>query len=323
MLRLAPARFVFALAALLVATALSAETHGGSADPVVIEFGDQVVTRLEVDDRFQIAVRLLVRRQGISLIGQDPSVIAALRDQYLDKYASELVLLQEAERRQLAVSGTRVDRALGELFASEDDENGFLDDMPLNDSGHELLRRVVRDEQTIALLTEVMLKEIRIPPGDVITMHHDVKDRLATPEEVCVRHILADSAGAANDIRAELEQGADFAKLAVQRSTDAASAGIGGDLGCFERNHSASRSEFEKAAFAAEEGQLVGPVASRLGHHVLVVYEHKMPRAPTLNEAYAQIERELALEQLPERLQALVSDSGIRIHPDNFRVSAD
>ncbi len=163
MLRLAPARFVFALAALLVATALSAETHGGSADPVVIEFGDQVVTRLEVDDRFQIVVRLLVRRQGISLIGQDPSVIAALRDQYLDKYASELVLLQEAERRQLAVSGTQVDRALAELFASEDDENGFLDDMPLNDSGHELLRRVVRDEQTIALLTDVRQNPVLFP----------------------------------------------------------------------------------------------------------------------------------------------------------------
>ncbi len=323
MMQLASARFVFVLATLLVAAALSAETHGGSADPVVIEFGDQVVTRLEVDDRFQIAVRLLVRRQGISLIGQDPSVIAALRDQYLDKYASELVLLQEAERRQLAVSGARVDLALAELFVSEDDEIGFLDDTPLDNGGHELLRRVMRDEQTIELLTEVMLKDIRIPPGDVITMHHDVKDRLATPEEVCVRHIQADSVDAANDIRAELEQGADFAKLAVQRSTDAASAGIGGDLGCFERSHSASRSEFEKAAFAAEEGQLVGPVASHLGHHVLVVYEHKMPRAPTLNEAYAQIERELALEQLPERLQALVSDSGISVHPDIFRVSTD
>ena len=111
MLRLAPARFVFALATLLVAAALSAETHGGSADPVVIEFGDQVVTRLEVDDRFQIAVRLLARRQGISLTDQDPSVIAALRDQSLDKYASELVLLEEAERRQLAVSGANTKRA--------------------------------------------------------------------------------------------------------------------------------------------------------------------------------------------------------------------
>ncbi len=310
-----PARFAFVPATLLLAAVLSGETRGGPADPIVIEFGDQVVTRTEVDERFQIAVRLLARRQGISLADQDPSAIAALRDQYLDKYADELALLQEAERRQLAVSDLQVDRALGELFADEDAENEFVDET--------LLRRVVRDEQTIELLTEAMLKEIQIPPGDVITMHHDVRDAIATLEEVCVRHIQVDSLVAANDIREGLEQGADFAKLAAEHSTDAASAGIGGDLGCFERSHSVSRSEFEEAAFAAEKGRLTGPVASRFGHHILVVYEHNMPRRPTLNEAYAQIERELALEQLPERLQALIADSGISVHPDSFRVSTD
>ncbi|MFQ5982346.1 MAG: peptidylprolyl isomerase [Woeseiaceae bacterium] len=300
---------------LLAASALSGETRDESADPVVIEFGEQIMTRAQVDDRFEVAVRLLARRQGISLIDQDLAVIQGLREQYLDKFATDLVLLQEAQRRQLVVTDAQVDQALGELFAGEDKEHGFLDDA--------LLRRVVRDEQTIELLTEAMLKEIRIPPGDVVTMHHDVKDHLATAEEVCVRHIQSDSLDAANDIRSELDKGADFAELAARRSTDLASAGNGGDLGCFERSHSASRSEFEEAAFAAEEGRLVGPIPSRLGHHVLVVYEHKMPRAPTLNEAYAQIERELALEQLPARLQALVSESGIAVHPESFRVSTD
>jgi len=302
MLQKSPSGFVSLIAALMIAAVLPAETYGGDANPVVIELGGQVITRTEVDARFQVAIWLLARRQGISLADQDPAVIAGLRDQYLDKYASELVFLQEARRRQLEASDEQVEQILGQLFASEKGETGFLDDA--------LMRRVIRDEQTIALLSEDMLLDIRIPPGDVITMHHDVKDSLATPEEICVRHIQTDSADAANDVRKELELGADFAELAI-------------DLGCFERSHSASRSEFEKAAFAAEEDQLVGPVESRLGHHVFIVYEHRMPRAPTLNEAYAQIERELALEQLPQRLQALVSDSGIRVYPDTFRVSTD
>ncbi len=315
MLQKPPSGFVSLVAALMIAAVLPAETYGGGANPVVIELGDQAITRTEVDARFQVAVQLLARRQGISLADQDSAVIAALRDQYLDKYANELVFLQEAERRQLEVSDEQVEQVLRQLIASEEVENEFPDET--------LLRRIVRDEQTIALLTEAMLQDIRIPPGDVITMHHDVKDSLATPEEICVRHIQTGSVDTANDVRAELELGADFAELAIEHSTDAASTGNGGDLGCFERSHSASRSEFEQAAFAAEEGQLVGPVESRLGYHVFIVYEHKMPRAPTLNEAYAQIERELALEQLPQRLRALVSDSGIRVHPDTFRVSTD
>lgn len=317
------ARTRFVLAALLIVAALPAKTHGGSADAVVIEFGDRAITRAEVDDRFQIAIRLLARRQGLSLSEQDSSVIGQLREQYLGKYATELVLLREAERRQLMAQSAQIDRALDELFASQNEQDSFLGDTPLNDNGHQLLREVVRDEQTIELLTEIMLQEIQIPPGDVITMHHDMKDRLATLEEFCVRHIQTHSVDAANDILAELEAGADFASIADLHSTDTASAGSGGDLGCFERSHATQQSEFEQAVFAAEEGQLLGPVASPLGHHLLVVYEHKMARAPTLNEAYAQIEDELALEQLPGRLQALVSDSGISVYPDTFRVATD
>ncbi len=168
-----------------------------------------------------------------------------------------------------------------------------------------------------------MVAEIRIPPGDVITLHHDVKDRIATPEEVCVRHIQTDTVEAANGVLTELEQGADFAELAKAHSTDEASAPMGGDLGCFDRSHSAARSEFERVAFAAEENKVVGPVASRFGHHVLVVYEHRMPRAPTLNEAYATIERDLALEQLPGRIQALIDASGLNIYPDRFHAAAE
>ncbi len=97
--------FVSLVAALMIAAVLSGTTHGESADSIVIELGDRVITRSEVDARFQVAVQLLARRQGISLADQDPAVIAALRDQYLDKYANELVFLQEAQRRQLVVSG--------------------------------------------------------------------------------------------------------------------------------------------------------------------------------------------------------------------------
>lgn len=316
-------RFAIVLALLLIAAAPTDKAWGSVADPVVIEFGEMQITRADVLQRFEMAVRILARQQGIVLADQDPSTIAQLRDQYLDKYATELVLLREAEHRQLDVASAQVDRALSNLFASEADENAFLADSSLDHNAHCLLRDIVRDEQTIRLLNEVMIKEIRVPPGDVITVHHDVKDSLATPEEVCVRHIQADSYDAAKAIRSELEKGADFAELAEARSTDAASVKNGGDLGCFERSQSAVRSAFEKAAFAAAEGELTGPVESRFGHHVMVVYQHKMPRAPTLNEAYVQIERDLALEELPRRIQALVKDSGIRVNASNYSVAKD
>lgn len=317
-------RFSIVIGTLLLVAALPGSVRANGSDPIVIEFDDTAVTRAEVDERFEAAVRLLARRQGISLATQDPALIAQLREQYLDKYATELILLREAERRQLVVSDAQVDTTLGELFATEAEEKALLADTSIAEPlRHNMLRQVVRNEKTIELLTEHMLQEIKIPPGDVITLHHDIKDTLATPEEVCVRHIQTASLESANDILGELEQGASFEELAMSRSTDAASAATGGDLGCFERGHSAARSAFEKAAFAAEEGELTGPVESRFGHHILIVYEHRMPRAPTLNEAYKEIERELALEQLPQRIQTLVGNSGIRVYPDRFRIATE
>lgn len=318
MQRAGTAMVVLAFGALLACRAAPVQGMVKGADPVVVELGELRATRSEVDRRFRIAAALLARRSGTTLDAQEPAVLARLREQFLDQYATGLVLLQEARRRQLEVSDAEVERALGELFASREDEAEFLARVAPFDGASALLREIVQDEETVELLTEVMLREIRIPPGDVITLHHDVKDQLATAEEVCVRHIQTDSVAAAERIRAALEAGESFAALAAAHSTDAATADKGGDLGCFERGPAGYRSAFERAAFLAEEGAVVGPVASRLGQHVLIVYEHKPPRVPTLNEAYAMIERDLALEQLPERLQALISASGITMFPENF-----
>ncbi len=277
------------------------------------------VTRSELDARFAIALRLLARRQGVSLAEQDAELVARLRSQYLDKHATELVMLAEARRRQIVVSDAQVDTALGELFASDAQMEALLADSSLDpDRGRDLLEEVVRDEQTVELLTEHMLREIKIPPGDVITLHHDAGHVLATPEEVCVRHIQLAEVQTAKSVLAELQNGADFAALAAKYSTDQATSAAGGDLGCFERGAAGPRTEFERAAFAAEENRPTGPVASRFGQHVLLVYEHKMPREPTLNEAYAQIERDLALEKLPQRIQALIERSGLQVYPDRF-----
>lgn len=292
------------------------------SDPVVIELGDTAVTRSELNDRFQVAVRMLARQQGISLAEQDPAVIERLRVQYLDKHATELVMLQEAARRGIAVAPSGVDDHVAEILGAAGEKEVFVDAFRESGiDGEKLLRQIVQDEKMVQSLTEQILQEIVIPPGDVVTLHHDIKHTLMTPEEVCFRHIQSASAEAAEEILVALEHGADFAKLATDRSTDETSAGTGGDLGCFQKGHSAANSEFEKAAFAAKKGSVVGPVQSEFGYHVIKVYERKASHELTLNEAYDDIERELKHEQLPRRINALISESGIKLYPENFVAS--
>ena len=64
-----------------------------------------------------------------------------------------------------------------------------------------------------------------------------------------------------------LEGGADFAELAQERSDDPGSGAQGGDLGCAPRG--AYVPEFEAALFGAEEGEIVGPINTDFGSHVI------------------------------------------------------
>jgi peptidyl-prolyl cis-trans isomerase C len=85
------------------------------------------------------------------------------------------------------------------------------------------------------------------------------------------RHILVGALDQAEALRSALEAGADFAEVAAEHSNDTGSAAAGGELGCLPPG--CDRPAFDDAAFAAELGELVGPVETQFGYHLLIVDE--------------------------------------------------
>ncbi len=100
--------------------------------------------------------------------------------------------------------------------------------------------------------------------------------RAGVNEVVRASHILIpfeankDSARTvAENIIARAKKGEDFATLAMLNSKDPGSAQNGGDLGYFEKGKMVP--EFEKAAFGAQIGDIVGPVETQFGFHIIKV----------------------------------------------------
>lgn len=73
----------------------------------------------------------------------------------------------------------------------------------------------------------------------------------------------------AMEIMQEIRLGKNFADLARKHSKDTGSAANGGDLGWFGRNVMVP--EFDRAAFKASKGEVVGPVETQYGLHIIKV----------------------------------------------------
>jgi peptidyl-prolyl cis-trans isomerase C len=89
-------------------------------------------------------------------------------------------------------------------------------------------------------------------------------------KKVQARHILVGSKEKADELKTKLDAGDDFSTLAEEFS-ECPSKKRGGDLGWFGKGSMVR--PFEVAAFSAEEGDVVGPVKTEFGWHLIYVYE--------------------------------------------------
>jgi peptidyl-prolyl cis-trans isomerase C len=148
-------------------------------------------------------------------------------------------------------------------------------------------------------------------PSDKEIQNYYEKNKEAqftTPEQRCVRHILfnKDQKEKAEDVKKQLENGGDFAKLAKENSQDPGSAMNGGDLGCLGKGETVP--EFEQAAFGAEQGEIVGPVKTEFGYHILKVTDVKPEQTRSLQEVESQIRSQLATEKQSEAFNKWVEE---------------
>jgi len=103
-----------------------------------------------------------------------------------------------------------------------------------------------------------------------------------TVEVPCASHILVETEEEALAIVAELSAGADFAQLAIERSTGP-SGPSGGVLGCADP--SSYVPEFAEAITNAPVGAVVGPVQTQFGFHVITVTATEEQTVGAPNEA--------------------------------------
>ncbi len=194
-----------------------------------------------------------------------------------------------------------------------------------------ILERLIQQEaisqsqDTVARLTELQLEnerraliasdvvnalavEIEVSPEEVQAAYDRRFADFTPPTEYNASHILVETEDEAKALVAELEAGADFAELAMARSTGP-SGPNGGQLGWFGPGRMVP--PFEAAVTALEKGQISAPVQTQFGWHVIILNDTREPGVPTLGEMQGELEQEVWSEKLRAEITALVEAAEI------------
>lgn len=169
---------------------------------------------------------------------------------------------------------------------------------------------LLENERRGALATYAITDIISEPleEGAVQAAYDEMYADFQPEPEFNASHILVDSEEKANELKAELDEGADFAQLAQENSLDG-SAQNGGELGWFGLGRMVP--EFEAAVTEATPGEVVGPVETQFGYHLILVNETRESAAPSLEEVRPQIEDQLRQEQVQDAIAEMRESADI------------
>jgi len=243
-------------------------------DPVVITAGTEKITKAQFES-FMARLPEQIQRQLQNVpkrkVAQD--------------YANLMVLAAEARRRKLDQS-EEVQQQL-ELQTNNILIQALYRDVEKSIAVDDAAMKAYFD-QNKAQFEKVKARHILIRFKDSpVPLKEGQKD--LTKEEALAK---------TNDLKKQIDGGADFATLAKKESDDSGSGANGGELGTFGRGQMVP--PFEQAAFTLPVGKLSDAVESQFGYHLIRVDERADSFEANKEQIAARLKPETAAKKMEE-----------------------
>ena len=220
---------------------------------------------------------------------KDQGAFLRLQGSVLQSMVDQKILLEMAEIDSITVEEKEVDQSLEQqvqmLIAQAGGEKRAEEILgqSLSDFRREFWYDM-RDRLVSEKYQQQLLNSINITRGGVVDFYKTYKDSLPSiPTRVKVRHLLIsvtpseksknETFSLLKSIKERLLSGEDFNLLASQFSQDPGSKNSGGLLGWVTRGSLVK--SFETAAFTAKPGDIVGPVETQFGYHLIETIDKK------------------------------------------------
>ncbi len=316
-------------AALFAAVAFSA----GAADiveAVVVRVGDRIITRSQYAKRLADLDREIEQTSPPEQVAERKQQVRA---RIVDELIEELLIKDRADRIGVTVSPDEIKDAINRLKQQYNITTDEQFESSLRQSGMTRADMEVRLRETL-ITNKVFARELRnrgeLDDRELRERYNREKEQYRLPERARLREIvivkpehpaLAEEARkraetAASDARGP---GADFAKIAAAVS-EAGTKDQGGDLGEVARGELLAN--LDTAVFNAAAGDVLGPIETRSGWHVLKVEQRLPSEVPAFESVKDKLRKDASEEtfqrDLKAYLESLRKDAFIQIHEQNI-----
>ena len=173
------------------------------------------------------------------------------------------------------------------------------------DDFKEILNNVTKEILANMAIGET-LKNIEVSEEEMKAFYEENPQHFQKGASVSAKHILVKDEAKCREILEMITSGAKVFEEAAQEFSTCPSGQKGGDLGEFGKGQMVK--EFEDAAFSAEIGQVVGPVATQFGYHLIKVEARKDAETIAFEEVKEQIRRNLLSQKQNQAYSAKAAE---------------
>jgi foldase protein PrsA len=321
-------------------TAIAASGCGSSDVPsdAVAKVGNTVITKEQFDHWYESAAKSQAQQGGPAAPPDPPNYtkcIAALKEaqpkgaeapadaelkkqcrQGYDQLKQQVMqfliqsqwVQQEAEDQDVSVSGKEV-RTLFEdqkkqAFPKEREYKKFLRTSGATEQ--DILFRIKLDALQNKLTEKIQKDQEKVTEEDIAEYYEENKERFGQPEQRDLNVVLTKTKARADQAKQELDDGAKFPAVAEEYSIDQASKANDGKLPDVPKGQ--QEKALDDAVFAAETGEIEGPVKTQFGWYVFEVTDVTEASQQELDAAKETIRGLLRSEREQESLQSFIED---------------
>jgi len=155
-------------------------------------------------------------------------------------------------------------------------------------------------------LREEVVNEVEVSDEEAKEFYNNNQQQFETAEQKKVSHILFDEKSKAEEVLAEINNGADFAEMAKEHSTGP-TAENGGDLGFVTAGERGLDATFRDAAMELNVGEVSSePVETQFGFHLIKVTDFREAGVRGFEEVKSQIKNQLRSQKQSQTFQEFV-----------------